>query len=288
MVIARRSFVLVATIVIACFGSVAPASAGGDRGNHTGPVVLPPNSRPYGASYGDWNARWWQWLYQTDRLSSPVFDETAGTAASPVRVDCLAGQHGPVWYLGGTYLPTEFQDSPPVARSEVHRTCRIPAGVALFFPVLNSEIDNLACLGVSFSPLSAHQLKRYNDFNMDSIVSRTMAVVIDGVNIDGLRDSHTAYRSISPWFSYQLPEHNLGAVACPDGQDIPVAASPPPVDHHPGATAEGVFLMVAPLARGVHTIHVQGEILIEAGPPLPPPAAPIDFTQDINYTIAVG
>lgn len=56
--------------------------------------------------------------------SSPLFDTA----------DVNAGQTGHVWFLGGNFT----------GGSE-NRTATIPAGVALFFPILNTSFDNTGC-----------------------------------------------------------------------------------------------------------------------------------------------
>ena len=284
MVFARRFLILLATITIAWAGLTLPAVAGGDHGRPSGPVVLPPNSRPYGASYAEWNARWWQWALGTDRLSNPIFAQDPGTAGDPADVNCGAGQSGQVWFLGGTYAPTSTDGS--TSESEVYRKCRIPENVPLFFPVLNSEGDNLWCPD-NFT-FTANQLTEYVNTNTDYIEPGSMAVTIDGRRIRGLYDSGTDFRSRSSWFSYALPRRNVGDVIC--GRDFPKGTRPPRIDGHSGAIAEGVFLMVAPLARGTHTLRVEGRIHIPDGAQLPPdyPFGPFTFSQDINYTITVG
>ncbi len=59
------------------------------------------------------------------KASNPILQEG--------NVDCGVGQQGHVWFLTGT-----FNES-----GVVSRTCRIPAGTALFFPVLNVECSTL-------------------------------------------------------------------------------------------------------------------------------------------------
>ncbi len=31
--------------------------------SNSNPGVLPVNSKPYGMTYGEWSAKWWQWAY---------------------------------------------------------------------------------------------------------------------------------------------------------------------------------------------------------------------------------
>lgn len=280
----RRCLLVVATVAVVLVGLAVPVAATG--GGKPRPGVLPPSSRPYGATYAEWNARWWQWLYGTDRLDSPVFDEEKGTPADPRPVDCRAGQRGPVWFMGGTFLPTD--PGIPTSSSTVFRSCTIPSGVALFFPVLNAEFDNLACPPQATWGFSADQLAAAARFSMDHVVPGSMAVAIDGNDVTGLSDASTIYRSSSPWFAYTLPVNNVGGLDAVCGQDFPPGTAPPAVDGHPGATADGVYLMLPPLSRGKHTIHIAGEVLIPDSDHPVPPAAAFDFIQNINYTITVG
>ena len=69
--------------------------------------------------------------------SSPVIDPNPGTKDHPEAVDCRLGQSGKVWFLAGTTLAQSY----PVA----YRSCTVPTGVALFFPVIDTWIDNLNC-----------------------------------------------------------------------------------------------------------------------------------------------
>src|SRR5271165_5090835 len=68
---------------------VSPALA--DDGNVCSPGVIPPveQTHPYGHTYSEWLAKWWQWS-----LAFPVSaDPEYGTA------DIGAGQSGEVWFL---------------------------------------------------------------------------------------------------------------------------------------------------------------------------------------------
>src|SRR5438132_1286978 len=77
------------------------------------PGVLPPNSAPYGKSYGQWSEAFFQWAFSLPVTAHPLFDTA----------DCSAGQSGNVWFIAGNFTGT------PVVRN-----CTIPVGKALFFP----------------------------------------------------------------------------------------------------------------------------------------------------------
>src|SRR5712691_4181128 len=104
---------LLAAGMIALFTTL-PAHAG--AGGQQNPGVLPPDSSPFGASYSQWSERWWQWVFSLPVGHHPLFDTA----------DVSAGQSGQVWFLGGN-----FTGKPET------RNVTIPAGIALFFPVLN-------------------------------------------------------------------------------------------------------------------------------------------------------
>jgi hypothetical protein len=241
-------------------------------------TVLPPQSRPFGATYGQWDARWWQWLLQTPVNINPEFS-APGAPGSPAPVDCSAGQSGKVWFLGGTFAPTTPAGAPPA--SNVYRTCSIPSGTFLFFPLLNDEFDNLTC-HADGSPASlgwsAAQLKNSAATLIDDIVPGTMSATIDGASISGLADAHSIYRAPSPSFSYSLPSDNVGQFF---GCKFPAGTQPPV----PGATADGIYLMLAPLSPGVHQIHFGGKVDYPGGDPVI--GAAFTFVQNINYTLTV-
>src|SRR5262249_9630524 len=86
-------------------------------------VILSPDSRPYGRTYGEWSATWWQWAFSIQTPDNPLLDETGAK--------CGVGQSGPVFFLAGVINVS----------GSAERTCSVPSGRALFFPILNFE-DN--------------------------------------------------------------------------------------------------------------------------------------------------
>jgi hypothetical protein len=89
------------------------------------PGVLPPQSHAFGATYGEWNARWWQWALSMPVDAHPLFDTA----------DCSAGQSGHVWFLGSTFSATPDPGDPDNAIiGTAERDCTVPTGKALFHP----------------------------------------------------------------------------------------------------------------------------------------------------------
>jgi hypothetical protein len=99
------------------------ASAESQSAGESSVRVFPPYSRPFDKSFAEWSAEWWQFVFSLPTSENPILD-TVGTA-------CAVGQHGPVWFLLGSF------GSVPVLR-----TCSIPEGKALFLPVVNQADIN--------------------------------------------------------------------------------------------------------------------------------------------------
>ncbi len=221
--ITRTTYLLSA--VLAGVMLVALTSAPGAP--NASPTVLPPNSKPYGASYGEWGGRWWQWALSSSPATNPVVDPTGEFAA--------LGQSGPVWFLAGTYGGT------------AERTVTVPAGKALFFPILNQCWINMPEYGDN--EWSEEQEAYARALIADAVeIGLDLACQIDGVSVADI----TAYRSTTPEdgeFSVYLPEDNMFDVWYGLwGIDVAEGTYGPSV-------SDGYYLMVAPLSVGEHTIH---------------------------------
>ena len=149
--------------------------------------------------------------------------------------DCSAGQSGPVWFLAGVF-----------GCATNARSCTIPAGVALFFPIANGWADDTDC--PSYDPFSVEQLVGFATGFVDS--ASGMSCTIDGVPVKGLDDPMTSPYRVGPQvFSYTLAStdniiaNHFGLACIPNG--ITVA----------GAAEDGVYLLLAPLSAGQHTIR---------------------------------
>jgi opacity protein-like surface antigen len=231
---ARRSY-LVAAVALAALATATAALA------HSKPRVLSPASKHLGRTYAQWSAKDWQWeLEQPNVSSSPVVDPNPGTKSNPQRVNCRLGQSGKVWFLSGIFSLT--QNNYTVA----YRKCSIPAGKYLYFPVVDAWQDDLNCPGQPSFTQTGAQLQQIVAAEMDDVTS--MRVVIDHHRVSGLSSTHSRYRVAANGFSYTLPANNALSQACP-GDPFPAGTMPP---DPPGAYADGYYIMLAPLSRGVH------------------------------------
>ena len=234
------------------------------------PGIVPPQGQPHGATYGQWSARWWQWAYQTPVHDPPgpqgqvmtQFLAGNGTEQTPQKVNCRWGQSGHVWFLGGTYLPV-FPGGGTTPSFFANRSCAIPSGTALFLPIINSEWDNLNVVGQPPLGSTLDELRAKAAADINGIQS--MSATLDGRSVRGVSGPDSPYRVQSPVFFYTLPADNLPSAAF--GAEF--AGTTPP----PGAVADGVFLMVAPLSVGTHVLHWEGKAQA--------------FEQDITYHITV-
>jgi len=194
------------------------------------PGVLPPQSHPYGLTYGEWSAKWWQFVFSIPGPHNPLLFDN----------QCAFGQTKPVWFLTGKFC-VSGETCETTGFLSATRNCTIPAHTALFFPIANSENDNLEVN----PPKSLEQLRTEVADFQDQVISMTCEV--DGVPIQGLSPTQTSpYRVVSPVFDYTLPDNNLYQfLGLVDSGAQTVK----------GAVADGVFLMLAPLSVGPHVIH---------------------------------
>jgi hypothetical protein len=79
-------------------------------------------------------AVWWKWVLSIHVKGSPLFDDTGANAFS--------GQpYSDLLFLGGTFTITQLQNGDQVGK--VTRSISVKQGTAFFFPLLNSEADNV-------------------------------------------------------------------------------------------------------------------------------------------------
>jgi hypothetical protein len=234
--IEMRRLALLFSVLILPLVSTAAVQAGNPN-----PGVLPVDAHPFGHTYGEWAASWWQYVFSIPVPTNPLFDETGA--------NCGVGQSGHVFFLVGVFNTS----------GAATRNCTVPTGKAIFFPVLNFECENF--FPPISPPLTIDGLRALCKSFMDGATN--LRAEIDGAPIRDL----ASYRGQSPVFSVTLPENNIPQFL---GNVAPAGTYSPIVD-------DGVYLMLHPLSKGLHTIHFHGELPAFGG-----------FTLDITYHLTVG
>jgi hypothetical protein len=187
-------------------------------------VVLPPNARPYGKTYGQWSAVWWKYVLEIPASTNPLKD-TVGT-------NCAVQQSGPVFFLGGLWN----------TGGSVIRNCTVPHGKALFFPIRNCEADNTVAPGGTRTTYTAAELLALCQQQIDN--AHDLSASLDGKDIPGL-NLPSIYRASSPPFSVVVPTDSLFEDA---NEEVTPGEVLTPIE------ADGIYLMLAPLTAGHHVL----------------------------------
>jgi hypothetical protein len=203
---------LVSAVLVVVFLTSLPSFV--RAAGNPNPGVLPPKSRPHGATYGEWGARWWQWALSIPAAVNPVTDTTGQF--------CGVGQTGHVWFLAGTF------------GGNATRTCTVPPGRMLFFPFLNA-----VCSTVLGDGTTEAELRACANGSVDAILAAPQTILT--VTIDGqpVQDLET-YRAQSPPGTF--------VITFPPGAVFGIPAGPS------ASVSDGLWLMLAPLSPGNHVI----------------------------------
>jgi len=198
--------------------------------------IYPVESKPYGLTYGQWTAKWWQWALSIPTKDNPVVDETGEK--------CGVGQNDTnVWFLAGT------------GGGKITRTCTVPAGKAIFFPMINVQCD-----------YSTPELKTESDLRVcakeDQDKATNLQATVDGVAITDLKK----YRVQSPLFNVTRPPDNTSGLPAGTTQSV----------------SDGYWILLKPLTPGKHEIRFSGSLVDYTA------TAPLNFISDSTYQITVG
>ena len=165
---------------------------------------LPPDALVDGVSQLELSQRWWQWAFSFERSRSPVADRTGQL--------CASRQSGNVWFLAGTY-----------GTARVIRTCHVPQGKTLFFPLINYVV---------FRPEGGDEPCDSLKEDAAEMTDAPAALVLD---VDGRRAG-------------DLRVHRFATPRC--FSLVPGE----PAD----AAANGYYVALPPLPRGTHVINFGG------------------------------
>jgi len=169
----------------------------------------------FGASYGEWAARWWQWILSIPAAVNPNLDATGA--------NCAQGQYDTVWFLGGAFGGT------------ASRTCTVPVGKPIFFPLINTVI--VAPKGSE----TLLDLRRQAKAFIDTVTSLTCQ--LDGA---ACAPNLLDHRATSPSFTVLAPNAR-DALLPPGSLQRP--------GNSDSLVADGYWILLPPLSPGSHTLN---------------------------------
>ena len=244
----KPALLIAAALVLAV---TAPVWAGND--NKT--KIYPPNSHPYGKSYPEWAAAFWQWAFALPLEGHPFLD-----SPDDPYFDFSAGQSGKVWFWSSP-------DGP------LTRIVTMPEDTAMFLTIRDVETSSLETVNSGFHADTEEEQRANSKWFADHIVN--VFCVIDGVPVKHLQ----AYRFSTPQFEFTAPTPWI-------------FGGPEPTDPNIGGTGtsvgEGYFLMLAPMSKGHHIIHYGGTFHFEPLELGDWQTDPLDLPHDVTIELTVG
>lgn len=248
-------------------GALSPAVAHND--DNDGPIeVVEPGRVLFGKSYNELTGKWTNWLSQEPIATNPALDNDGDF--------CDRNQRGKVWFLAGTFGGALDED--PIA----DRTCKVPAGKAIFFPIFSF---------VSFAP----------DF-LNTPPCEVLAEAVDQIRCDVTDDVPIAPKvglkvlldgePVADLFAYRVQSK-------PGGFTFVIRAGSPftapafaiaPGSREP-AVADGYWILLKPPSPGRHTVSFSVDFasIDVDDPPDGSPDLP-DGIPDLgaNYELLIG
>ncbi len=197
------------------------------------------DEKPLGNSWEDWGAKWWNWLLSITDKDNPVHDRTG-------ELQHITQRHLPnVFFLAGTH------------DRKVERTCKIPAGVSILFPI--------ATMSTSYAEFpNLHNETELRTYAEEGNQVLDMKLSIDGEEID--KGNLDKYRVKSPLFKVDLPENNIHMYV--DGGETE-------------AVSDGYWAFLKPLSPGNHTLIISQTTKDH------PLSGTINCRYDLTYHLAV-
>jgi hypothetical protein len=222
-------------IAIAISLSIGVGIASASGGN---PGIVPINANAHGQSYSQLAAAWWKWAFETPTPDNAVIDTTGA--------NCGKNQTDHLWFLAGS-----------LSGGTVNRTCQVPTGTFLFFPLANDFY------GAFLTDPDNERTEAFVRSQTTCVIGSDLHAEIDGAPVN----APSQYLEESPLFTIHFPTDNIFGFTT---NDIPALTLDPSVD-------TGYYLYLNPLPPGPHTIHFTTGPGTGCGP-----------TQDITYNLTVG
>ncbi len=204
-------------------------------------AMADPSPKQNSAQLHKLSAELWEKMLSIPASTNPATDTTGQY--------CMVGQDGSVWFLVGGFT------SGPIIRS-----CSIPEGVSLYFPVVNYLSYNTPNLCGQVGSLTAQQQRATCKKIIDTATG--LLVEVDGKPVKKLS------RVQSDVYTVAQPADNVFVSLCGGPSQSPAGIFSPGVD-------DGYYVLLKPLSVGPHTLHFKGTVTATA------------FSLDVTYKLMV-
>jgi hypothetical protein len=220
-------FVIVTVFVVLCFGKVSAQNA---TSSQKSVELFQPSDKPFGSSYEDHVKNFWKLYLSIPKNANPLEDRTGEM--------CNYGKNGQnetntIFYLTGN------------SGGNTEKTCKIPAGLGLFIPVITGEFSQGESQGSTVEDL---RMTAKND--QESM--QNLLLSINGKEIP--KEVLSSYALLTGDFDVIFPNNAV------------FGANPGPSK----AVADGYYVISKPLPPGNYDIIFSGRIPSDPGSTEPP------------------
>ncbi len=159
-----------------------------------------------------------EWAVQWQQWLNAIPKATSPMTNKVTPAICAQGQSGPVWYLVQAFAGT--------------LVCTVPAGKAVLVTPANVEVSHPAPFN-TLEKLRSDAQGIWRGF-------KEAELAVDGIQIPNV---FTRYQLTTPRFTFAYPSGNIAGIPGGPGTDFGVSI--------------GVYVMLAPLPPGQHTIEMR-------------------------------
>lgn len=248
---------LASTLLVSTFALSPLACSGEDPSNPpTVPdYVMDAEGVPFGKTYGEWSNAWWLWALSIPKDTNPIAEG-----------DCDQQQSGDVFFLAGNMGGAS------------KRTCTIPAGKAIFFPIVNLTVTvcpevvnaDFTCDMATSEQSMQDNAESYLDMNQP-----TMTLEVDGHAITALDQG----RAQTGKFIDPTQDYMQHVFQSPCSGPIRDNTCNMPVGSDRAGFGDGYWVMLNELPAGKHTVHFTAKV---------PSGPDMTFELDVSYDLTIA
>jgi hypothetical protein len=221
---------------------------------------------------GKLDAAWWSWAVSTPKSQSPLIGGDPEYSDAQCNGQPVTNTATKVWFLAGSAAELSEDGGSIISGSGEERTCDVPVGTHLFFPILNN---------VCATPVDADTPEELSEcattLTDDMLEDGTYFVKVDGKDVAANRIVR-----VQP-----LP-YTINFYDDPNSDDDNIFAEFGYLGEQTAASA-GLYVTLPPLSKGEHTIvwggifDYEGGPIYEGGPDYPY----FQIGQETTYNITV-